>query len=97
MRDLSRPTMSLAPVAKPFKRPILQEQFINGLIKLGDQMCELNYKGTKIEIGVKLEDQKCNLPKKIKSLQETTQTLIRGIDTGQLHVTLNGLRLTINV
>jgi len=23
--DLSRPTMSLAPVAKPFKRPILQE------------------------------------------------------------------------
>jgi len=23
-------------------------------------MCELNYKGTKIEIGVKLGDQKCN-------------------------------------
>ena len=72
-------------------------EFIKGFIKLGDQMCELNYKGTKIEIGVNLEDQKCNLPKKIKSLQETTQTLIRGIDTGQLHVTLNGLRLTINV
>ena len=35
--------------------PILQ-----GFIKLGDQMYELNYKGTKIEIGVKLGDQKCN-------------------------------------
>ena len=35
--------------------PILQ-----GFIKLGDQMCELNYKWTKIEIGVKLGDQKCN-------------------------------------
>ena len=23
-------------------------------------MCELNYRGTKIEIGVKLRDQKCN-------------------------------------
>ena len=56
VRDLSRPTMSLVPVAKPFKRPILQEQFI----KLGDQMCELNYRGTKIEIGVKLRDQKYN-------------------------------------
>ena len=51
MRDLSRPTMSLVQVAKPFKRPILQEQFIKGFIKLGDQMCELNYKGTKIKIG----------------------------------------------
>ena len=29
-------------------------------MKLGDQMCELNYKGTKIEIGVKLGDQKYN-------------------------------------
>ena len=54
VRDLSRPTMSLAPVAKPFKRPILQEQFIKGFIKLGDQICELNYKWTKIKIGVKL-------------------------------------------
>ena len=36
VRDLSRPTTSLAPVAKPFKRPILQEQFINEFIKLGD-------------------------------------------------------------
>ena len=60
MRDLSRPTMSLAPMAKPFKRLISQEQFIKGFIKLGDQMCELNYKGTKIKIGVKLGDQKCN-------------------------------------
>ena len=52
--------MSLAPVAKPFKRPILQEQFIKGIIKLMDQMCELNYKEAKIEIGVKLGDQKYN-------------------------------------
>ena len=29
-------------------------------IKLGDQMCELNYEGTKIEIKVKLGDQKYN-------------------------------------
>ena len=36
VRDLSRLTMSLAPVAKPFKRPILQEQFIKGFIKLRD-------------------------------------------------------------
>ena len=28
VRDLSRPTMSLVPEAKPFKRSILQEQFI---------------------------------------------------------------------
>ena len=60
VRDLSRPTMSLAPVIKPFKRPILQEQFIKGFIKLGDQMCELNYKETKIKIEVKLRDQKYN-------------------------------------
>ena len=60
VRILSRPIMSLAPVAKPFKRPILQEQFIKRFIKLGDQMCELNYRETKIEIGVKLGDQKCN-------------------------------------
>ena len=35
-------------------------EFIKEFIKLGDQMCELNYKETKIEIGVKLGDQKCN-------------------------------------
>ena len=52
--------MSLTPLAKPFKRSILQEQFIKGFIKLGDQMCELNYRGIKIEIGVKLRDQKYN-------------------------------------
>ena len=52
--------MFLAPVAKPFKKPILQEQFIKRFIKLGDQMCELNYKGIEIKIGVKLKDQKCN-------------------------------------
>ena len=35
-------------------------EFIKGFIKLEGQMCELNYKGTKIEIGVKLGDQKYN-------------------------------------
>ena len=35
MRDLSRPTMSLTQVTKPFKRWILQEQFIKRFIKLG--------------------------------------------------------------
>ena len=34
--------------------PILQ-----GFIKLRDQICELNYRGTKSEIGDKLKDQKC--------------------------------------
>ena len=52
--------MSLAPVTKSFKRPILQKQFIKGFIKLGDQMCELNYRGTKIKIGVKLREKKYN-------------------------------------
>jgi len=36
-------------------RPILQ-----GFIKVGDQICELNYRGTKFEIGDKLGDQKYN-------------------------------------
>ena len=27
---------------------------------MGNQMCELNYRGTKIGIGVELRDQKCN-------------------------------------
>ena len=31
-----------------------------GIYKIGDQMCELNYKETKIEIEVKLGDQKYN-------------------------------------
>jgi len=35
--------------------PILQ-----GFIKLEDQICELNYRGTKSEIKDKLEDQKYN-------------------------------------
>ena len=35
--------------------PILQE-----FIKLEDQICELNYRETKSEIGDKLGDQKCN-------------------------------------
>ena len=33
-------------------------------------MYELNYKGTKIEIGVKLGDQKCNLPTKNEAFTE---------------------------
>ena len=39
-------------------------EFIKGFIKLRDQMCELNYKGTKIEIRVKLGDQIIILPTK---------------------------------
>ena len=35
--------------------PILQE-----FIKLGDQICELNYRGTKSVIGDKVGDQFCN-------------------------------------
>ena len=91
VRDLSRPTMSLAP--KPFKRSILQEQFIKGFIKLRDQMCELNYRGTKIKIRVKLKDQKCNFTYKKWSLY--------GEPLRRWHVTLTGdsqlLRLTVNV
>ena len=67
-------------------------EFIKGFIKLRNQMCELNYKGTKIEIGVKLGDQNRNWSKigrpkvqfylqKMKHLQGITQTLTRGIDT----------------
>ena len=41
MRNFLRPTMSLIPMTKPFKRPILQEQFIKRFIKLENQMCEL--------------------------------------------------------
>ena len=35
-------------------------EFIKEFIKLEDKMCELNYKGTKIKIRVKLWDQKYN-------------------------------------
>ena len=52
--------MSLAPVAKPFKKTNFAGKIYKGIYKTGDQMCELNYKGTKIEIGVKLGDQKYN-------------------------------------
>ena len=42
-------------------------------------MCELNYRGTKIEIGVKLGDQKYNFRyTKMKPLHGTIQTLTRG-------------------
>jgi len=42
--------------------PVLQ-----GFIKLGDQICELNYRGTKSKIGDKLGDQKYNFTFKIKN------------------------------
>ena len=29
-------------------------------IKMGDRICELNYRGTKCETGAKVGDQKCN-------------------------------------
>jgi len=41
--------------------PILQ-----GFIKLGDKICELNYRGTKSESEDKLGDQKCNFAKKLR-------------------------------
>ena len=33
---------------------------LHEFIKKGDQICELNYRGTKCEIGAKVGDQKCN-------------------------------------
>ena len=42
--------------------PILQ-----GCIKLGDQICELNYRGIKFEIGDKVGDQFCNFANNILS------------------------------
>jgi len=45
-------------------------------------MCELNYRGTKIEIGIKLGDQKCNFTyKKNEAFTGTTQTLTCDINT----------------
>jgi len=38
----------------------LPGSILQGFIKLGDQICELNYRGTKSEIEDKLKDQKCN-------------------------------------
>jgi len=32
---------------------------LHGFLKLGNQICELNYRGIKSEIGDKLKDQKC--------------------------------------
>ena len=92
VRDLSRPIMSLILVVKSFKRPILQEQFIKEFIKLEHQMCELNYKGIKIEIGVKLGDQKCNFTYKKwniyrKSLRCWHVVLTR--DSQRLRLTVN--------
>ena len=36
----------------------LSGSILQGFIKLEDQICELNYKGTKFKIGDKLGDQK---------------------------------------
>jgi len=56
-------------------------------------MYELNYRGTKIKIGVKLRNQKCNFTyKKMKSLYEITHTLTHGIDTWQSTSKVNGQR-----
>ena len=38
----------------------LSGSILQGFIKLEDQICELNYRGTKSEIEDKLGDQKCN-------------------------------------
>ena len=37
---------------------------LHKFLKKGDQICELNYRGTKCEIGTKEGDQKCNFAKK---------------------------------
>jgi len=65
-------------------------------------MCELNYRETKIKIGVKLGGSKVQFYlQKMKPLQGTTQTLTRVIDTWQSHMILTcgsqRLRLTVNV
>jgi len=69
-------------------------------------MCELNYKGTKIEIGVKLGDQKYNFTYKKWSfyrelLRRWHVSLTRVIDTCHWHVVLTRgsqrLRLMVNV
>ena len=60
-------------------------------------MCELNYRGTKIEIGVKLGDQKCNFTYKKwsiykESLRRWHVAVTRGIDTWQSTSEVNGQR-----
>ena len=60
-------------------------------------MCDLNYRGTKIEIGVKLRDQKCNFTYKKWSLygeplRRWHMALTRGIDTWQSMSEINGQR-----
>ena len=57
-------------------------------------MCELNYKGTKIKIRVKLEDQKYNFTYKKwnlyrEPLRRWHMALTRGIDMWQSHVAVN--------
>ena len=68
-------------------------EFIKGFIKLRDQMCELKYKGTKIEIGVKLGDQKCNFTYKKWSLYK------KPLRRWHVAVTRDSqrLRLTVNI
>ena len=60
-------------------------------------MCELNYRGTKIEIGVKLQDQKCNFTYKKWSfykepLRHWHVTLTCDIDMRQSTSEVNGQR-----
>ena len=57
-----------------FPGPILQ-----GFRKLGDQICELNYRRTKYEIGDKLRDQKCNFALILLILFECISLKIFGI------------------
>ena len=55
-------------------------------------MCELNYRGTKIEIGVKLGDQKCNFTYKKWSIYKKSLRHWRGIDTWSSTPEVNGQR-----
>ena len=50
----------------------LPGSILQGFIKLGNQICELNYRRNKSKIRDKLRDQN------LKPLQETTQTLTLG-------------------
>ena len=63
----------------------LLEPILQGFIKLEDQICELNYRGTKIEIGVRLGDQKCNFTYKKWCLYRNHS----GIDTWHWYVAVN--------
>jgi len=68
------------------------DEFINGFIKLGDQMYELNYKGTKIEIEIKLGNKSVILPKKWSLYREPLRRWHVALTHDSQH-----LRLMVNI